>query len=81
MEGKPAPSTDQGIVDPWKRSPKEAANALKAFLTKTHRFGSKSDRPEEIKSAQRDLGVKDDGIVGPITRAAAKKQGVTLPTR
>lgn len=63
------------------RTPKEAATALREFLLNTHRFGSKADRPADVMSAQRDLGVKADGIVGPITRAAAKKAGVTLPAR
>lgn len=63
------------------RSPKDAAKALQAFLLKTGRFGSnsKTDRPQEVKDAQRDLGVVPDGIVGPKTRAAAKRQGVALP--
>lgn len=61
------------------RSPKQAAQELRAFLLRTGRFGTLKDRPEEVKAAQRDLGLTDDGIVGPRTRAAAKSQGVTLP--
>lgn len=61
------------------RSPKEAATSLRDFLARTGRFGTLKDRPEEVRAAQRDLGVKVDGIVGPVTRAAAKKAGVTLP--
>jgi murein L,D-transpeptidase YcbB/YkuD len=63
------------------RTPREAATALRVFLQKTHRFGSKADRPAEIALAQQDLGVTADGIVGPATRAAAQRAGVTLPTR
>lgn len=61
------------------RTPKQAAGELQQFLIKTGRFGSKKDRPAEVIAAQRDLGVKPDGIVGPKTRAAARKQGVALP--
>ena len=64
---------------PGSRSPKQAAGELQQFLIKTGRFGSKKDRPAEVIAAQRDLGVKPDGIVGPKTRAAARKQGVALP--
>lgn len=60
---------------------KAAAADLLRFLIKTGRFGNKRDRPEEIKRAQRALGVKPDGIVGPKTRAAAAKAGVALPPR
>lgn len=63
------------------RSPKQAALDLKAFLVRTKRFGSKNDRVTEVQDAQEDLGVKPDGIVGPETRAATKKYGVTLPVR
>lgn len=61
------------------RTPKQAAGELQQFLIKTGRFGSKKDHPAEVIAAQRDLGVKPDGIVGPKTRAAARKQGVALP--
>jgi murein L,D-transpeptidase YcbB/YkuD len=61
------------------RSPKQAAGDLQHFLIKTGRFGTLKDRPAEVIQAQRDLGVKADGIVGPKTRAAARKQGVALP--
>lgn len=61
------------------RAPAQAARDLAEFLRRTHRFGSKTDRPAEVQTAQRDLGVPADGIVGPRTRAAAKRAGVTLP--
>jgi peptidoglycan hydrolase-like protein with peptidoglycan-binding domain len=60
---------------------KAAANALLQFLIKTGRFGGGKDRPNEVKAAQRDLGVKPDGIVGPKTRTAALNQGVALPPK
>lgn len=61
------------------RTPKQAAQSLMAFLIKTGRFGTLKDRPEEVKAAQRDMGLTPDGIVGKRTRAAAQKQGVALP--
>jgi hypothetical protein len=61
------------------RSAKLAAQDLLAFLLRTGRYGSRADRPAEVIAAQRDLGVKPDGIVGPKTRAAARKQGVAIP--
>ena len=71
--------------DPWaqeQRTPKQAAAQLRVFLHATKRCGTKTDRPDEVKSAQADMRVKPvDGIVGPSTRAAAKKLGVTLPNR
>lgn len=60
---------------------KAAANALLQFLIKTGRFGGGKDKPAEVKAAQRDLGVKPDGIVGPKTRTAALNQGVALPPK
>lgn len=64
--------------DPKKKA---AANALLQFLIKTGRFGGGKDKPAEVKAAQRDLGVKPDGIVGPKTRTAALNQGVALPPK
>jgi hypothetical protein len=61
------------------RSPRQAALDLATFLRQTGRFGTLKDRPAQTKAAQRDLGVTDDGIVGPRTRAAAQKVGITLP--
>lgn len=61
------------------RSPKDAAVALQRFLIRTGRFGTLKDRPQEVKDAQRDLGVQPDGIVGKRTRLAAKNAGVALP--
>lgn len=61
------------------RSAHDAAVALQKFLLKTGRFGTLKDRPQEVKDAQRDMGLKPDGIVGKRTRTAAAKQGVALP--
>lgn len=58
-----------------------AARTLLEFLIRTGRFGSSTDKPDEIKAAQRDLGVPADGMVGPSTRAAALRAGVALPPR
>jgi murein L,D-transpeptidase YcbB/YkuD len=73
------------VLDEKKRA---AAQKLLAFLIKTGRFGTmahdtkhKKDRPNEIKVAQRALGVEPDGIVGPQTTAAAAAVGVALPPR
>lgn len=57
----------------------QAAKDLLKFLLRTGRFGTLKDRPAEVKAAQLALGVQPDGIVGPRTRAAARKQGVALP--
>ena len=72
----PAP-VDAEVV----RTPKEAAQGLLKFLIDTGRFGTKTNPVPEVAEAQRNLGVKADGIVGPKTRAAAKAQGVALPPR
>jgi len=78
----PSPNAPPAPVDAESgRSPKEAAQALLKFLIATGRFGSKTARQPEIEQAQRDLGVTADGIVGPKTREAAKRQGVALPPR
>jgi peptidoglycan hydrolase-like protein with peptidoglycan-binding domain len=60
---------------------KAAAQKLLMFLIKTGRFGGGKDKPAEVKAAQKDLGVKPDGIVGPKTRTAALNQGVALPPK
>lgn len=58
-----------------------AATRLMTFLIKTGRFGSAKDKPAEVKQAQKALGVKADGIVGPKTRAASLAVGVALPPK
>lgn len=81
-EARPVPQAPMPLPAPapaGTRDPKQAAGELQQFLIKTGRFGSKKDRPAEVVAAQRDLGVKPDGIVGPKTRAAAAKVGVALP--
>ena len=79
--GQPLPAAVVSTPAPAEvvRSPRQAALDLATFLRQTGRFGTLKDRPEQTKSAQRDLGVTDDGIVGPRTRAAAQKVGITLP--
>jgi len=76
----PPPPVFKQPATPPSAAKAAAANLLR-FLLKTGRFGNKRDRPDEIKRAQRALGVKPDGIVGPKTRAAASKAGVALPPR
>jgi len=75
----PSAAIPTPMPPPQARTPKKAAADLQQFLIKTGRFGTLKDRPAEVKDAQRDLGLTPDGIVGPRTRAAAKKQGVALP--
>jgi murein L,D-transpeptidase YcbB/YkuD len=78
-ESKPKLPDNEGVT--IARTPKQVAQALAAFLTATHRFGSKNDQVPEVKAAQGELGLKADGIVGPATRAACAKLGVKLPLR
>ena len=79
-ESKPKLPDNEGVTVNT-RTPKQVAQALGAFLTATHRFGSKTDPVDEVKAAQGELGLKADGIVGPATRAACAKLGVKLPLR
>lgn len=73
--GKPKPA-------PPPSSPaRTAALRLRDFLQRTKRFGTKQDKPGEVFDAQRGMGIKADGIVGPATRAKAKSLGVALPAR
>jgi murein L,D-transpeptidase YcbB/YkuD len=74
-----APATPAAAPAAAKRTPLQAAKDLKAFLLRTGRHGTLKDRPAEVKAAQRDMGLTDDGIVGKRTRAAAQKLGVALP--
>lgn len=67
---------------PPKLTPRETARALALHLRKTHSFGTKAKPDPIVAQAQRDLDVSPaDGIVGPATRAAARRAGVTLPLR
>lgn len=74
----PRPTPPPATIE---RTPKRAAQDLRAWLLKTKRFGTKSDRPPAVISAQQDMGLKADGIVGPQTRKAARLWGVVLPPR
>ena len=57
----------------------EAATALKAYLLGGGNWGWKGNRSKNVAIAQRALGVKADGIVGPVTRRATRRYGVELP--
>lgn len=75
-----APAKPALTIDVPKRSPADAAAALRDFLRRTHKYGSKKAPVPEVKAAQADMGsLTVDGIVGPKTRARAKALGVTLP--
>jgi hypothetical protein len=61
--------------------PKSAAQALQKYLVGGGKFGTAQYPSEVVANAQRVLQVADDGILGPQTRAAARKYGVVLPPR
>jgi peptidoglycan hydrolase-like protein with peptidoglycan-binding domain len=45
-------------------------------------FGTKDNPSSTVERIQRDIGIKDDGIVGPQTREACKRiAGISLPSR
>jgi len=64
-------------------TPKQAAQALKDYLIRTSDFGSDDKKSPTVKEYQRLMGMGSDaiGIVGPKTRAKAKRLGVTLPDK
>jgi hypothetical protein len=63
-------------------TPKQVATALRLHLERTRSFGSKGHPDRIVAQAQRELGVAPaDGVVGPATRNAARKLGITLPLR
>ncbi|HET8938987.1 MAG TPA: hypothetical protein VFN67_36335 [Polyangiales bacterium] len=76
-------------VVPEGRSPKQAAQALQAYVTPLIRsgraaeLGSKAKPNELIASLQRDMrGIASDGIYGPKTQARGKELlGVEFPAR
>lgn len=79
-QAQPAAAAPRMTIDVPKRSPKDAAEALRDFLRRTRKYGSKKAPVPEVKAAQADMGgLSVDGIVGPKTRARAKALGVTLP--
>ena len=61
--------------------PFEAAVALKAYLLGGGNFGTKARPSKNVYAAQKVFGIPSDGIVGPVTRRAARKWGVVLPLR
>lgn len=82
MAQAPAPAAAKPAltIDVPKRNPQDAAMALRDFLRRTRKFGSKKSPVPEVKAAQADMGgLSVDGIVGPKTRARAKALGATLP--
>lgn len=80
MAQAPAAAKPALTIDVPKRSPQDAAVALRDFLRRTRKFGSKKSPVPEVKAAQADMGgLAVDGIVGPKTRARAKALGATLP--
>lgn len=81
---KPAPAPPAAkpamTIDVPRRNPADAAIALRDFLKRTRKYGSKKAPVAEVKAAQAEMGgLSVDGIVGPKTRARAKALGVTLP--
>ena len=83
LSGKGAPAQVAPAVQPLKTKmhPFEAATALKAYLLGGGKFGVKGAPSKQVMIAQRVFGIPADGIVGPVTRKAAAKHGVTLPLR
>ena len=61
-------------------TPAQAAVALRDYLAKSGDFGSKAHPSSIVAQYQGQIGTSADGIVGPKTRTAASKYGVTLPT-
>jgi peptidoglycan hydrolase-like protein with peptidoglycan-binding domain len=75
------PVRDAVVTNP-PMSANETARALALHLRNSRSFGTKNRPDRIVAQAQRDLGVKPaDGVVGPSTRAAARRAGVTLPLR
>lgn len=74
---------EAAIVAATRPTPKQAAETLKLYLqTPGSNWGYKSNPSEEVRSAQKYMGLppaEQDGIVGPITRKAARAVGVTFP--
>ncbi len=61
--------------------PTQLVTGLDAYLRSGGNFGSKTNPSERVAAVQRALQVADDGVMGPDTRAAARKYGVELPIR
>lgn len=69
------------VTKPVGLAPAEAAKQLRDYLIATGDFGDKAHPSSKVKELQGPLGTTADGIVGPNTRTAAAKYGVTLPVK
>jgi hypothetical protein len=72
---------EKPVVVATPEDPKKAAESLQKYLLGGGKFGTANYPSEVVASVQRVLMVADDGILGPQTRAAARKYGVVLPPR
>jgi hypothetical protein len=62
-------------------TPTQAAAALADYLREGGSFGSAAHPSAAVGHAQRAIGLKVDGIVGPKLRRATRALGVILPLR
>jgi len=62
-------------------TPQQAAQDLADYLRGGGQFGTKRHPSPEVHKAQVALGLRPDGVVGPLTRNAARAVGVVLPLR
>jgi hypothetical protein len=72
---------EKPLVVATPEDPQAAAQGLQKYLLETGKFGNAAYPNKQVAAVQRTLMVADDGIVGPQTRAAARKYGVVLPPR
>jgi len=72
---------ERPIIIATPEDPQKAAQGLQKYLVDGGKFGTADHPSEVVAAAQRALMVADDGILGPQTRAAARKYGVVLPPR
>jgi hypothetical protein len=85
-EEPPAPAqlTSTATTSPSAPTPsiRDAALALLAYLRRpTANFGTKNNRSPEILRFERVARIRETGIMGPEVRDAARKVGVTFPSR
>lgn len=74
-------TTTTTTAKPTALAPAEAAKQLRDYLLATGDFGDKAHPSSKVKELQGPLGTTADGIVGPNTRTAASKYGITLPLK